>query len=555
MKTAALLLAAIFALASNVSAQSSAFTYQGQLRSNSAPANGIYDLKFNVYAVSSGGSALTVPITNPSVQVSNGVFTVQLDFGAGVFTGTDRWLEIGVRPAGDTNAHTILAPRQIISPVPYAIRAGTAGSFTGAVSDSQLSANIPRLSSTNTFSSPLNLALNGLVAGGSQFALFGGNVGIGTSSPPFKLTMRVASQGADGASFIGTDEHFIDLFPTLSEGSYNALVHAGDSGIIFSQGTAETGNLVIGPYSSGRNGMKIMSDGSVGIGTANPARLLDLSGNGGSVELVLRDPRQPPDLRAWRFANANTLLAIDAVNDGLTGGLNVINFTRVGNVGIATPSPEEKLHVLGKILIDQTLGSSAFDRPTQIVIRNASDKRLGLGLFDNGTGVLQPYEINVGYHSLAINPSGGNVGIGTATPAAKLDVVGGAVAINGTTIINAAGQWVGSPTGLVGPQGPQGIQGVAGPTGATGPQGPKGDKGDTGAQGPQGIQGPKGDQGIQGIQGPPWISDRPGWRGFGGYVSEPHHCFECRQRGQARIGLCITGQSFWWRNDGLNQFS
>ena len=61
----------------------------------------------------------------------------------------------------------------------------------------------------------------------------------------------------------------------------------------------------------------------------------------------------------------------------------------------------------------------------------------------------------------------GNIGIGTTNPVAKLDV-GGGLSINGTNVISAQGQWVGSPTGLQGPQGP------AGPTGPQGPQGPSG---------------------------------------------------------------------------------
>lgn len=62
------------------------------------------------------------------------------------------------------------------------------------------------------------------------------------------------------------------------------------------------------------------------------------------------------------------------------------------------------------------------------------------------------------------------------------------IAVNGLAVIDAAGNWVGSPTGLVGPQG------VAGPQGVPGPQG---------SQGPQGVPGP---QGIPGVQGPPGTS-------------------------------------------------
>lgn len=168
MKAAALLLATLFALASDLSAQSSGFTYQGQLRSNNAPANGNFDLQFSVFAAPSGGTALTTAISNPSVPVSNGVFAVLLDFGSAVFTGADRYLEIGVRPAGDVSPYTILSPRQLIAATPYAIRAGTASSATtvsGPVSDAQLSANIPRLSGSNTFGGTITGTFSGSLAG------------------------------------------------------------------------------------------------------------------------------------------------------------------------------------------------------------------------------------------------------------------------------------------------------------------------------------------------------------------------------------------------------
>lgn len=78
------------------------------------------------------------------------------------------------------------------------------------------------------------------------------------------------------------------------------------------------------------------------------------------------------------------------------------------------------------------------------------------------------------FGNLVLLPNGGNVGIGQQNPQAKLDVAG-AVAINGTTIINSSGNWVGPQiTGLQGPTGPQGPQGPQGPTGATGAQGPTG---------------------------------------------------------------------------------
>jgi hypothetical protein len=59
-----------------------AFTYQGSLTDGGSPANGTYDLKFMLYSSGSGGNALSGPITNSPVGVTNGLFTVDLDFGS-----------------------------------------------------------------------------------------------------------------------------------------------------------------------------------------------------------------------------------------------------------------------------------------------------------------------------------------------------------------------------------------------------------------------------------------------------------------------------------------
>src|SRR5580693_7178915 len=78
----------------HVAAQGTAFTYQGQLQNNGSPASGSYNLTFSLYTNSVGGTAVAGPVTNNSVGVTNGLFAVQIDFGAGVFTGTTNWLQI-----------------------------------------------------------------------------------------------------------------------------------------------------------------------------------------------------------------------------------------------------------------------------------------------------------------------------------------------------------------------------------------------------------------------------------------------------------------------------
>lgn len=102
-------------------------TYQERLTDggNASP-TGQYDLQFELYENSTGGTALaTVALEN--VQVTNGVFTVQLNFSPDSYNKNNgRFLQIGVRPGTDTGAFTALNPRQELTAAPYAVASGTA---------------------------------------------------------------------------------------------------------------------------------------------------------------------------------------------------------------------------------------------------------------------------------------------------------------------------------------------------------------------------------------------------------------------------------------------
>lgn len=124
------LLVALLFMAATLRSQSSPLTYQGRLQDSGQPANGIYDFQFRLStAVEPNyvGPALAIG----DVAVTNGLFTVLLDFGTSVFDGTDLWLEIGVRTNGNLDSYQILSPRQPITAAPYAMYALTAGSGSG----------------------------------------------------------------------------------------------------------------------------------------------------------------------------------------------------------------------------------------------------------------------------------------------------------------------------------------------------------------------------------------------------------------------------------------
>jgi hypothetical protein len=109
------------------------FTYQGRLSSGGNAANGSYDLKCSLFDALTGGNQIGNSLTNAATTVTNGLFTVVLDFGS-VFDSNARWLEIGVRASGG-GAFTVLLPRQAIQPVPYALYAVTPAGPQGSKGD------------------------------------------------------------------------------------------------------------------------------------------------------------------------------------------------------------------------------------------------------------------------------------------------------------------------------------------------------------------------------------------------------------------------------------
>jgi hypothetical protein len=101
------------------SALGTGFIYQGKLGDSSGPVTAECDMDFRLYDDGgSGGNSVGSPIIT-TVPITDGLFTVSLDFGT-VFTGTALWLEVAVQCPGDTG-FTTLSPRQALTPAPYAL--------------------------------------------------------------------------------------------------------------------------------------------------------------------------------------------------------------------------------------------------------------------------------------------------------------------------------------------------------------------------------------------------------------------------------------------------
>jgi hypothetical protein len=191
----------------------SAFSYQGRLNDNGNPAAGIYDLRFGVFDAVSGGSQAGSGRTNAAVAVSNGLFTVTLDFGTAIFDGSARWLEIGVRPNGAATDFTTLAPRQPLTPTPYALFTAAAGTLSGTLPAGQLTGTVPlaQLPGVVLTNNQAGVVLNGA---------FSGN-GAGISG----VDLRTAN-GAGAVTWSTNNSFVLSSSPTV--GSYPESVITAD---------------------------------------------------------------------------------------------------------------------------------------------------------------------------------------------------------------------------------------------------------------------------------------------------------------------------------------
>src|ERR1019366_4206451 len=183
----ALLLATGSLPLSTAHAQGTAFTYQGRLNNGTNVATGSYDLRFALFDARTVGTQQGNLLTNSATAVSNGLFTVTLDF-SNQFPGAARWLEIGVRSNG-VATFTTLTPRQPLTPTPYAIYAGAANA-TNLVGTVQTA----------------NLSGVALLAGGNALTgnqtVTGGSVGIETTSPAKTLDVTGSAVGVASGSSI-----------------------------------------------------------------------------------------------------------------------------------------------------------------------------------------------------------------------------------------------------------------------------------------------------------------------------------------------------------------
>ena len=416
-----------------------AFTYQGKLYVNGNPANGSYDIVFALFDGAGGTNEIGVR-EKLGVDVHDGYFTVELDYGSGVFDGSERWLQLEVRPNGSAAEYTLLTPRQPIKPTPYALYAlntsGGSGFWTAngnhIYNNNSGNVGVGTTSPISKFSlgTTWNPKMLALWDGVDDFYGFGTDIGRMTF---YAMNSEVMTLNSLGWLGLGTpapvgyfditgaaDTMTLARFNQTGNLNYNGLRLDRDGTEKWFVGMNHVSNKLVFRRNAAYNDMVINdTNGYVGVGTYYPTQLLHVYGASNPRMLVEAPSNATPELNIKRGSETwSAFVGSDAGLHFYRSGTKV-TFAHNGNFGIGTSSPSQKLEIGdGNVYVK---GPGNFDETGE-----QATVYLGTGHHyirsEHGFGVkIGTYVVG---DALVIEEVSGNVGIGTTDPATKLEVRG-----------------------------------------------------------------------------------------------------------------------------------
>ena len=275
-----------------VNAQSAAISFQGQLGDGGRPATGQYDFVFRLFDAASGGAEQAQAIALNNRGVTNGYFTVPLDFGIAAYSGGgSRFIQMEVRTAGTQDGFVAILPRTAMTPVPFALFAlsGNAGPKGDKGDTGAMGPQGPQ-------------GLQG-IAGAK------GDAGLNFRGPWSSASNYVSSDAVfhEGATWVAKRPN-IAVAPTAGQ-DWAVLAAKGDAGPQGLQGLqgvkGDTGAM--GPQ--GLQGLQGLKGDTGAMGPQGPQGLQGIAGAKGDAGLNFRGP----------WSSASNYVSSDAVfHEGAT---------------------------------------------------------------------------------------------------------------------------------------------------------------------------------------------------------------------------------------------
>jgi hypothetical protein len=272
-----------------------------------------------------------------------------------------------------------------------------------------------------------------LGSGGGIISGASGNTGIGTTTPAGFFTIaKTFNSGTADCIYLSNPSQTGVTAAALNFINVDSVIKSSIAAAVFGN------DYMTFNVGSNTERMRITSAGYVGIGITQPSYTLEIaSTNSQSIAYQ----RTGVAAKKWGFLSDNDSTYWNNITDSVLA----LTVSNSGSVGIGTTSANVgRLSVYGQIY-------STSDSTEQIVIRTLTNtnRQLLIGYsYTPNYAYIQPIEQSVAYRNLALNPFGGNVGIGTTDASYRLYVLRSGAGILDTLWLNNQHQNIGVVDGV-----------------------------------------------------------------------------------------------------------